>query len=201
MTAAPSRAFASVSATCHVTAGVFAGSAAVDLGLVHPQDLGTALLDPGLTVADRLAVGQDERVRQRERRDLGLVVVRDVTGLERATQRVAVRVGSEVRGRRRRSRPLPRRRCRPLRGRLLPTERQALKRPPLLPPRTEPYAFAPHFRCAEETDERFSGRAEKRPQHVQRLRLVLPADVVAGARDVHDLSFPQPARPLPRSAS
>ena len=117
--------------------------AAVDLGLVHPENLGTTLLDPGLTVADRRAVGEHERIGKREGRDLGLVVVRDVTRLQRAAQRVAVRIGSQVRRRRRRRRLLTRAARSTPAPEVAAHRASALKRLPLLPPRTKPSAFTP----------------------------------------------------------
>src|SRR5205823_10700561 len=72
-------------------------NAAVDHRFVLADDLGAAAVRPGASVAHRFSIRQHERIGQRVRRDLALVVVRDVARLDRAAKWVAVRVRSEIR--------------------------------------------------------------------------------------------------------
>ena len=96
----------------------------VYLRLVETKDFGTTFFEPGLAIANRLAVRENERIGQRVGADLRFVVVRDVAGLQRAAQWIAVGVVTEIGGRGRRRCRLSGWRRRALRRRLLSADRQ-----------------------------------------------------------------------------
>jgi hypothetical protein len=100
------------------------GNAAVDLVLIRAQDLWPPLRLPRARVPHARAVRHDERIGQRIRTDPCLLVIRHVPGLQREPQRVAVRIGSEIR-----ASTGPRRcRCRHGRLRSLSLRRRSLRR-------------------------------------------------------------------------
>jgi hypothetical protein len=71
--------------------------AAVDLGLVESNDLGTTLLRPDGGVLDGRAAGEDEWIGQCVRTHLALVVVRHVARLQRESQRIAIGISAGIR--------------------------------------------------------------------------------------------------------